>query len=133
MEQPQPLKPIQPPNLNTQPESALHAVKSEVSEQKKKEFNVVRFARIYDLKKKCKREAIEKQEREQRKFHSKPAPDFNAIHAATERKRQQQSPKITCPSTPSVLKRHREAQERLQKKVIIVAHRPFFYIYNSMK
>lgn len=82
-----------------------------------REFNVVRFAKIYDGKKKAMLNAIQQKEREQRLFHSKPAPNFHAIHAAVERKRQHQPVRITCPKTPSVLRRHEESKERLQKQV----------------
>lgn len=114
----EPLQSIQPPeNRDDKVTRALDAVKMTAGNEKK-EFNVVRFAKVYDLKKKAMLENIERKEREQRMFHSKKAPNFQAIHAAVDRKRQQHSPKITCPTTPSVLKRYRETQERLQKKVI---------------
>lgn len=82
-----------------------------------KDFNVVRFAKIYDVKKKTMLDAIQQKEREQRAFHSKPAPNFQAIHAAVDRKRQQVSAKVTCPLTPSVLRRHAEKKLVLQKQV----------------
>lgn len=67
---------------------------------------------------------IEQKERQQRQFHSKPAPNFHAIHTAVERKKIQHPTKYTCPETPTVVRRHREAQERLQKKVC----KPYFYV-----
>lgn len=114
----EPLQSIQPPNRDERVTRALNAVRSGDGNGQK-EFNVVRFVKVYDLKKKAVMENIERKEREQRMFHSKKAPNFQAIHAAVERKRQETSPKITCPTTPSVLRRHREAQERVQKKVRI--------------
>lgn len=82
-----------------------------------KEFNVVKFKELYEMRKKYKLKEIEQREREQRQFHSKPAPNFQAIHAQEERKKVQQPLKFTYPETPTVVRRHREAQERVQKKV----------------
>lgn len=82
-----------------------------------REFTVVRFTKIYDVRKKAMLNAVQQKEREQRMFHSKPAPNFQAIHAAVERKRQQQAPKVTCPITPIVMRRHAEKQAQLQKQV----------------
>lgn len=82
-----------------------------------KDFNVIKFSQLYEAKRKMKMQIIEQKERAQRQFHSKPAPNFQAIHTAVERKKVQNPVKFTCPETPTVIRRHREAQERLQKKV----------------
>lgn len=60
--------------------------------------------------------AIEQKERERRKFHAKPAPNFNAIHAARSNKRPDE-PKITIPKTPQVVRSHRHYSEIAQAKV----------------
>lgn len=78
---------------------------------------VYKFTEIYDAKKKARMEEIREREKKQRQFHSHPAPNFRAIHAAVERKKQQLSPQITCPVTPAVLRRHKETQERIKKMV----------------
>lgn len=79
--------------------------------------SVYKFTEIYDQKKKLRVEQQRVKERQQRQFHSQPAPNFRAIHAAVDRKKQQISPQITCPKTPAVLRRHKEAQEKIQKMV----------------
>lgn len=101
---------------NASPHRKLRAKPIE-SKKPEREFNVVKYAKIYDGKKKAAMEAIDQKERAQRLFHSKPAPNFHAIHAAVECKRHQQPSKVTCPSTPSVLRRHTEKQAKLQKQV----------------
>lgn len=62
--------------------------------------------------------AIERQERERRKFHAKPVPNFTAIHAARSNKRLDE-PKITIPKTPQVVRSHRHYSEIAQAKVSI--------------
>lgn len=91
-----------------------------VNGNNKPEFNVCKFSQIYEAKKKARMEGIQQVEKKQRQFRSQPAPNFRAIHAAGERKREQLSPQITCPATPAVLKRHKETQERLKKKVFFL-------------
>lgn len=100
--------------------------------KKNKELNVVLNIEIMNLKRKARLEAIERQEREQRKFHSKPAPDFNRIHSAQAKKRAAEPMKVTHPQSPSVLRHHREAQERKQKKVSVYLTKTCAYL-NSNK
>lgn len=94
-------------------------------------FNVCKFSQIYDAKKKARLQSIQQIEKKQREFRSQPAPNFRAIHAATERKREHLSPQITCPATPAVLKRHKETQERLKKKVFLFEFRNFVRFFNE--
>lgn len=105
------------PNTALKPKNTVLSANGGAVAKVPKEFHVVQFTKIYELKKEAKMKAIEQRERAQRRFQSKPAPDFNAIHAKVARKREEQIPKITCPQTPLVLKRNRDAQERLQKHV----------------
>lgn len=105
-------------SLNTDMECPVKFTMRPIETNKNdKDFNVVRFVKIYDVKKREMLHAIQQKEREQRLFHSKPAPNFQAIHAAVERKRHQQAPKVTIPMTPIVLRRHAEKQVQLQKHV----------------
>lgn len=78
---------------------------------------VYEFTKIYDEKKKQRLEKLQEKEKQQRQFHSHPAPNFRAIHAAAQRKKQQIPLPITCPSTPAVVKRHKEKQEQIKKLV----------------
>lgn len=107
-------------NLNivhTSPNARPATSQPRVAMAETKEFNVVKFGHIYDAKRKAVQQAIEQREKQQRKFHSHPAPNFNVIHAAADRKRQMQPPKYTVPMTPMVVRRHRETLEKVQKKV----------------
>lgn len=82
-----------------------------------KEFNVVHYARFYEERKKLKLKQEEKRLQEQRRFISKPAPNFHAIHVAQQQKRLQQEPKFTIPTTPGVVHHHRERMEQIRKRV----------------
>lgn len=84
---------------------------------KTKDFNVVKYGAVYEKKQKQRVALEDKRLKEQRMFTSKPAPNFNAIHAAQEQKRNQEPIRFTVPSTPKVLHRHREGVERMRKKV----------------
>lgn len=80
-------------------------------------FNVVRAGKFYEDRKKQRLEELEKIEREKRKFHSKPAPNFRAIHAAQEHKKCERPMKVTIPTTPLAIKHDREIKLRWQKRV----------------
>lgn len=80
-----------------------------------KVFNVVLAGKIYEEKKKIRMEMIEKREREQRKFHAKPAPNFNSIHA--HQKRASEAVNYTIPTTPKVVHHHRKNMEKVKIKV----------------
>lgn len=82
-----------------------------------KDFNVVRYNKIYEEKKKFRLAQEEERQRKQRQFQSHKAPNFQAIHATAQRKLQQQITKITCPVTPNVMKRQKETDERIKKQV----------------
>lgn len=82
-----------------------------------KDFNVVHYAQFYEQRKKLKSQQEEKRLQELRKFTSKPAPNFQAIHAAQEQKRNQQEPKFTIPTTPLVVHHHREHLQRIRRRV----------------
>lgn len=79
--------------------------------------NVVRAGQIYEVKKKLRMEQLEKLEREMRRFHAKPAPDFSTIHAAQKRSTES---KITVPVTPRVVRTHRENLKKREAKVSIL-------------
>lgn len=79
------------------------------------EPNVYRFTKIYDAKKKARLETIRELEKKQRQFHSQPAPNFDAIRAAHDKKERKE--KFTVPTTPAVLRRHKESQEKKKKMV----------------
>lgn len=81
--------------------------------------NVYARVQLDKLKREYRMKAIEQQERDQRKFHAKPAPKFNAIHAAQRQKRAQEEPKITVPITPQVVRSHRHYKEIAETKVSI--------------
>lgn len=88
-----------------------------VAQEKPKEFRVVQYDKIYKTRQQH-RAALEEQKRKElRSFQSKPAPNFQAIHAASSLKRAQEQIHITVPSTPKVMQRHREGVERIRKKV----------------
>lgn len=74
------------------------------------------------VKKKHEAQAIlrEREERKKREFHAKPAPNFNAIHAAQGEKLHQEI-KITMPITPKVVHHHRKYVERKNEKVCILS------------
>ncbi|XP_031628021.1 targeting protein for Xklp2 [Contarinia nasturtii] len=78
--------------------------------------NVVRIGELYEQKKKIRYEQLLQQEREQRKFHAKPVPNFAAIHAASSKKRESDEPKVTVPKTPRVVHTHRKNIEIIRKK-----------------
>lgn len=82
-----------------------------------KDFNVVRVGKQYEQRKKARMEELERIEREKRKFRSKPAPNFSAIHAAMDNKRAEFQQKLTIPSTPLVVKHDREMKQLWQKRV----------------
>lgn len=82
-----------------------------------KDFNVVRAGKLYEERKKQRMEELEKVEREKRKFQSKPAPNFRAIHAAQEHKKSDRPMKVTIPTTPLAIKHDREIKQRWQKRV----------------
>lgn len=79
--------------------------------------NVIKSIQIYEEKKKMRMQKIQTIEREQRKFHAKPAPNFGAIHEARAQKRSLEDMKYTIPITPKVVHTHRKNLERLQAKV----------------
>lgn len=80
---------------------------------------------MYKKKREFRMKVIEQQEREQRKFHAKPAPNFTVIHAVQAQKRTQEEPKITVPVTPRVVHSHRRYNVLAKAKVSI----PFLYTY----
>lgn len=82
-----------------------------------KDFNVVRAGKLYEERKKQRMEELEKVERAKRKFHSKPAPNFRAIHAAQEQKKYERPMKVTIPTTPLAIKHDREIKQLWQKRV----------------
>ncbi|KMY87700.1 uncharacterized protein LOC6730739 [Drosophila simulans] len=74
-----------------------------------------RFKEIYSSRKDQLIRECEEQERKQREFHSRPMPDFRQAHS-------RQSSKvvvhrITCPTTPNVLKNSREMEEKRRLRV----------------
>lgn len=81
--------------------------------------NVIKSIQLYEEKKKMRMQKIQTIEREQRKFHAKPAPNFGAIHEARAQKRSLEDMKYTVPVTPKVVHTHRKNMERLQAKVSI--------------
>lgn len=85
--------------------------------QETKDFNVVRAGKLYEAKQKLRMEEKERIEREQRKFKSKKAPNFSAIHAALDQKKQKDDYQITVPHTPLVVKHNKEFKARWQKRV----------------
>lgn len=91
--------------------------------------NVVRLGQLYEARKKYRMEKIEKEEREKRKFHAKPAPNFSSIHAAQSQKRNFEEHKITVPVTPRVVHTHRENMKKIKAKVCILLKKiaSFFY------
>lgn len=59
-------------------------------------------------------------EKKAREFHSKPAPNFRAIHAKREKKHKSEEnliQKVTLPETPMVVKRHREGREKRKQRL----------------
>lgn len=100
------IAPPQPPAA-----AHLHPAKST------QEPNVYKFTKIYDAKKKARLETVREQEKQQRQFHSQPAPNFSAIHDAAGKRKKQMQQQFTCPTTPAVLRRHKEAQEKIKKMV----------------
>lgn len=79
--------------------------------------NVVKIGEIYEQKKKIRYQQTLQREREQRKFHAKPAPNFAAIHAASSKKRDTDEHKLTIPKTPRVVHTHRKYTEIIRKRV----------------
>ncbi|XP_032578848.1 uncharacterized protein LOC6613124 [Drosophila sechellia] len=74
-----------------------------------------RFKEIYSSRKDQLIRECEEQERKQREFHSRPMPDFRQAHS-------RQSSKvvvhrITCPTTPNVLKNSREMEKKRRLRV----------------
>lgn len=67
----------------------------------------------------------EKEEREKRRFHAKKAPNFHAIHAIQHekehRREEEKMERVTIPTTPKVVHRHRQNMERVKEKVRNVA------------
>lgn len=89
----------------------------QIPTNKPKDFNVVRYQHLYDLKQKTRQAREEQRLKELRTFQSKPVPNFRAIHATAQEKFAQAQIQFTVPSTPLVVQRHRESKERLRKKV----------------
>lgn len=81
--------------------------------------NAYKQGQLYKEKQKLLEKAQLKKDRDQRKFHAKPAPNFNAIHAANSKKRVQEDPKITVPRTPQVIRSHRIYSGMAEAKVSI--------------
>lgn len=81
------------------------------------QLNVFEKGKLYEQQRKRRIEAEEKRLREMRKFHAKPAPKFQAIHAAQNLKRAKQPLQFTCPMTPEVVRRHKEERKRVNLKV----------------
>lgn len=86
-----------------------------------RDFNVIRAGKLYEERKKHRMEELERIEREKRKFHSKPAPNFRAIHAAQEQKKCDRPMKVTIPKTPLAIKHDREIKQIWQKRVSILS------------
>ncbi|XP_055305323.1 targeting protein for Xklp2-like [Sitodiplosis mosellana] len=78
--------------------------------------NVYAQGQLYKQRKEFRMKLLEKKERDQRKFHAKPAPNFNAIHVAQSKKRTQEEPKITIPKTPQVVRSHRHYADLAKAK-----------------
>lgn len=74
---------------------------------------------LYKQRREVRMKVLEQKEREQRKFHAKPAPNFTAIHAVHAHKRTQEEPKITVPITPRVVHSHRRFYGLAKAKVSI--------------
>lgn len=100
-------------NLRTEPITP----KAKDYKKDNKDFNVVRAGKLYEERKKQRMEELERIEREKRKFHSKPAPNFRAIHAAQEHNKIERPMKVTIPTTPLAIKHDREHKQRWQKRV----------------
>lgn len=85
------------------------------------------YHKIELMRKKHEVEAVlrEKEEREKRKFHAKRAPNFHAIHAVQHekehRREEEKMERVTIPTTPKVVHRHRQNMERIKEKVRNVA------------
>jgi len=74
-----------------------------------------RFKEIYEMKKQeLLRQHLE-QERNQRKFHSRPMPNFRQVHQQQANK--QITHRITCPVTPNVLKTSRDMLLKRTQKI----------------
>lgn len=87
--------------------------------------NVVEIGKLYEQKKQLRYRQTLQKEREQRKFHAKPAPNFAAIHAAHTKRREMDEPKITIPVTPNVVLHHRQYLEKIRAKVSSISNRLF--------
>lgn len=104
-------------------------VKQNVAAQENlREFNVIKYDQMYKTKQMQRIALEEKRRKELCSFQSKPAPNFQAIHAANGQKRNKEQIPFTVPATPKVVQRHREAVERIRKKVCIGGHRLSFHI-----
>lgn len=95
----------------------------QVASNKPKDFNVVQYQQLYEQKQKARQVQEEQRLKELRTFHSKPVPNFRAIHATAQEKFAQAQIQFTVPSTPLVVQRHRESSERLRKKVNFTEYR----------
>lgn len=101
-------------------ESPVRNIPTTAAAQRKplKTPNVVKAGRIYEQKKQLRMEQLAQKEREQRRFHAKPCPNFSSIHAA-KAKGAVEEPKFTVPKTPQVIRHHRKNLELVKAKVSV--------------
>lgn len=81
--------------------------------------NVYLHGELYKQRREIRMKVLEQKERDQRKFHAKPAPNFTVIHAVQAQKRVQEEPKVTVPITPRVVHSHRRYHDLVKAKVSI--------------
>ncbi|XP_017006759.3 targeting protein for Xklp2 [Drosophila takahashii] len=75
-----------------------------------------RFKDIYSSRKDQLIRECKEQERKLREFHSRPMPDFRQVHQRQANKAVVH--RITCPTTPNVLKNSREMEEKRRLRVL---------------
>lgn len=96
----------------------IPTTKSAKSSTSSKMHKIYNYADYYVKKKQMLLDQINAEEKQQRKFHSKPAPNFKLLHQTADHKLDELKKLPTCPLTPEVLRKTQEQQHKRKLEVI---------------
>lgn len=116
------------PMKNNRPITRSQSLKDNKNPQQVKAFNVCSYADKYAAKKKQAMSKMISDDKKNREFHSRPAPDFTLARKKMDEKFQKLRKLPTCPNSPKVYQSSKEMIDKRNKKVSI-----FFSLFSFLE